>query len=251
MPIQSVRHPGPRSDRGRSDELWGNFPIETILAGNASYGFGIHFDFNEDEAADWTATQATAGTFANDATAGVEGGVALADSASTTATQGINCQYTHFRCIPEANTVIIGEGRLKFADVATGPEFFFGLAEVDTSIIASSALSTANHVGVSSVTDDNIIIEAAEKAGAAHTSGGTVHTAVDGTYFKAGFRISGVTKIEFYINGAKVLTADVATANIPVVALVPSLVCQTGGTTDPIVHIDWCTFAKWDQTLGA
>ena len=50
------------------------------------------------------------------------------------------------------------------------------------------------------------------------------------------FKVTGVMSITQYING--VVTGDtIATANIPVVAIYPSFVCQSAGTNDPIMHL--------------
>ena len=48
--------------------------------------------------------------------------------------------------------------------------------------------------------------------------------------------MNGVTEIEQYVNGVLTGTNHV-TANIPVVAMCPSFVCQSAGTNDPIMHI--------------
>ena len=221
--------------RRRSKLLWDGFNFERARIGDPGYATLFFDDFSKG-VAHYTATQATAGTFALDTS--VNYPVALADCNSTTATQGINVQLPGEYFLPAAGQTIIFEARFKFADVATGPEFFIGLHEVDTTIIATSALSGSNMIGLSSVTDDNVCLFTAEKATAADNHTGT--TMVDGTWIKWGFRVNGVTNISQYINGVEQASSTRhVTANIPIVALTPSLVCQSGGTTDPIVHLDW------------
>jgi hypothetical protein len=113
-------------------------------------------------------------------------------------------------------------------------EVFVALAELDTSIIATSAISTANHIGWYCVTDDGVLLFGANKASAAATKAAA--TIAEDTYIKLGFKVNGVTSIEQYINGVLTGTAH-ATANVPIVALYPSFVCQSAGTNDPIMHI--------------
>ena len=50
------------------------------------------------------------------------------------------------------------------------------------------------------------------------------------------FLFDGLTKITPYVNGEAKTTV---TSDIPIVALTPTLVCQSGGTTDPIMSVDW------------
>ena len=220
---------------GQTSGLWHNAPVLRAIQ-DPSYAYYFLDDFIGLPTGKYTATQATAGTFALGDQAG---GVALADCNSTTAAQGINVQLgtTVGECfVPAAGKDIWFEAKVKAADIATGPEFFLGLAPVDTTIIASSALSTSNHIGWVSTTDDNVLLFAAAKAAAAATKAAT--TLVDDTYVTLGFKVNGVTSIDQYIDGVLQSTTHV-TANIPVTEMTLSLVCQSGGTTDPIVHIDY------------
>jgi hypothetical protein len=254
-----TRHPGANSGRGFSKELWADCPRSSIES-DPDFGWYFRDDFMDvfDLTNRYTLTQATAGTFAmidDDETAPLtDGGIAALDCGSSTVAQGGNVQASSTvgaRFKPQANSKIWFEARIAVADLtagSTGPEFYCGLAEIDTTIIGSSALSTANHVGFSSVTDDGVLISAAEKASAAHTGTtmlalGTAPLLADVTWHKIGFRITNLTKVEFFVDGVqKSGTGDnVATANIPIVAMVPSLVCHSDGTVDPIVYIDW-----WD-----
>ena len=183
---------------------------------------------------DYAFTNATAGTMALDPAA--ENGVLLLDSASTTAAQGAQIQRPAASFKPKAGRKIWFETRVKVADTATGPELFIGLAEIDTTIIASSAVSTENHIGFSSVTDDNVLLANSEKATAGTTATGT--TAVEATWVTLGIKVDGLDKVSFYVDG-DIVSQITTTANIPIVELAPSFVCQSGGTTDPILHIDY------------
>lgn len=233
-----TRAAGPRNLRGLSMDMWNHCPRHEIRE-DPSYGWYFEDDFMDDHDLTnrYTATQASTGTFLiTDA----QGGVADADCNSGTVEQGINIQASSTvgeRFIPVADAEIYFEVALKVTDSATGPEFFVGLHEIDTSIIASSALTGNNYIGWSSVTDDNVLLFSAGKAGTVTTLTSS-KTLVEATYVNLAFRIRGVGYGEEYVDG--LLKGETLTStNIPIVAMVPSLVCQSNGTTDPIVSIDW------------
>jgi hypothetical protein len=201
----------------------------------------VYFDYDDFQkcpvtAEDYTLTQATTGAMA--LSAGADNGVLELDSNSATTTQGANLQRIAASFTPKAGRTIWFETRLKIADtgsLATCGEIFAGLAAMDTTIIGTSAVSTSNHIGFSSVTDNGILLSNSEKADAGTTSTGT--TIAEDTYVTLGFKVEGLDTIDFYVNG--VLVATHVTANIPIVALAPSFVMQSSGTTDPIMHIDY------------
>jgi hypothetical protein len=219
--------------RGLSPKVWANCPRTAINNGHLDKGWGFVDDFvSKDELEHYTATQATAGTFALD---DAKGGVVLADCGSTTATQGINVQRatTVGECFNAQYGKLYFEALIKAADIATGPEFFLGLAVIDTTVIATSALS-AQSIGFSSVTDDGVLLSGTKDGTSAATGTGT--TLVADTWVKLGFIAHENSKVDFYVDGVKVNTE---TTYIPTTEMVPTLVCQSGGTTDPIVHVDW------------
>jgi hypothetical protein len=235
-----VRYNG-EAGRGPSPDVWAGVNLDQLRDWFDGFLFEDDFTQDHDLTNRYTATQATAGTFLiTDA----EGGVADADCNSTTATQGINVQAASTvgeRFRPQADDVLIFEARLKAADIATGPEFFVGLSVIDTTIIAASANSSANHIGFESVTDDNVLLFHSESGGT-RSSTTTPHTLVDDTFVKLGFRVKGTEKIEVFVDGVKF--GETIETNIPTELMVPSLVCQSGGTTDPIVSLDWWRCAQ-------
>jgi len=199
-----------------------------------SYGIYFYDDFTHLPTGKYTVTQATTGTFT--ISPSLAGGIALADCASSTATQGVNVQLADVFARPIAGTTLYFEAKVKATDIGTGPEFFLGLASADTTIIATSANSSTNHIGWQSVTDDNVLLFSAENSGTGATKAST--TLVEDTWVTLGFKVNGITDVEHYVDGVKQSTTHV-TANIPVTGLAPSLVCQSNGTTDPIVQIDY------------
>jgi hypothetical protein len=186
----------------------------------------------------YTATQATAGTFAlGDA----HGGVALADCGSTTNRQGINVQLGGtageiFK--PASNRTIWCEAYLKGVTISTGPEFFWGLAITDTTLIATSALSS-QAIGFISLTDDNVLL-GVTKDGSSSATASSIHTLVEDTWVKLGFKVINTSKVEFYVNG---VLKNSITTYIPTTEMRPTLVCQTSGTVQSVIHLDWHAFA--------
>ena len=183
---------------------------------------------------DYAFTNATAGTMALDPAAA--NGVLLLDSNSTTVTQGAQIQRPAASFLPVAGRTIWFETRLKLVDTYDDCQFFAGLAEIDTTIIGSSAVSTANHIAFTCVTNDGILLSNAEKAGANTTGVGT--TLAEDTWVVLGIKVNGLTDITYYVDGVAV-NKITTVANIPIVAMAPSFVCQTGGTADVIMHIDY------------
>lgn len=215
--------------------LWKDCPILEWLH-DPTIGVMYNEQWNSYDAeatvGDWVLTQATAGSAAKSTTMQ---GVLSIDSGSTTATQGANVQRAKSMFIPAAGKDIWAEFQVKFTGVgALNVELFVGLAEIDTTIIGSSAVSTSNHIGWQSVTDDGVVLFDCEKATAATTAAAT--TIVSDTWVRLGFKVTGVTSIQQYINGVATGSA-IATANIPIVALYPSFVCQSGGTDQPVMHV--------------
>lgn len=238
MTSETAYYGGENDTKWLSQNLWnlsgflGMSPAELML------GSAVLDNFMDLPTGKYTATQATAGTFA---LTDEEGGVALASAGSTTATQGINVQYggtAGETFVPTAGKDIYFETRVKVTANATGPEFFAGLAITDTSLIAGSAL-TSQAIGFKSVTDDNVLL-ATCKDGSSETTASSIHTFVTGTYVKLGVKIVGTSAAKFYVDGVLVATI---TANIPTTEMRVSFVCQSGGTTSPVAAFDWV--AAW------
>jgi len=236
--------------RGRSAQIFRGIDIASILTGNRVRGFGFANDFlSNGDISDWTLTDTTASegpaTFA--AGDGI-GGLAVLSAGSTIFTEGGQIQYGAGEMfIPAANKIIALETSLTMTGIgALNVEFFFGLSVEDTTVIGSSANTSANHIGFESVSDDGIVLCLAEKAGTRPSSPVTGHTFVSGTNVRLGIRVIGVTNIEFYVDG--VLVDDtVLTANIPIVEMTPTLVVQSGGTDSPIATVDWVDCFQQDH----
>lgn len=233
--------------RGLSPTVWSQAPITEISNGGLTEGFGFIDDFLtfDDASARWLLTNATSGTAALDPAA--KGGVLLLDSAAAVLDQGVQIQMggaiAAASFIASATSKIYYEARVKIADIgSTTCQMFAGLAEVDGSVFASAANSTANHIGFEAIDTTAMGIHS-EKAGS-RSSTASVHTVVDDDYVKLGFVVDGLTKITPYVNGVAKATI---TTNIPIVGMTPSFVCHSSGTTDPIVHVDWVACYQVEQ----
>lgn len=214
--------------------LWHDCPIlESIFDPSIGVLLDEQFQSYDPEATngEYVLTQATQGTAAISTAAP---GVLELDSNSTTATQGATLQRVKSAFVPAAGKTLWFETKIKVVDTYDKAELFIGLSELDTTLIATSANSSANHIGWQCVTDNGVLLFTSEKAGTGTTSAAV--TLSEATYVRLGFKVDGVTSVQQYINGVAVGTAH-ATANIPIVALYPSFVCQSGGTNDPILHI--------------
>lgn len=243
------RYDGEYEGRGRTGEIFRLIDIGDILCGNSTRGFGFHNDFlSNGDISDWTLTNTTpVGADSTFAAGDAAGGAALLSTVTVTAAEGGQIQYGAGEMfLPAAGTTIAGEMLVTFTGVANlNIELFFGLAVEDTTVIASSLNSTDNHIGFEAVGDDGVIAVVGEKATARGTTA-AVHTIVSGTAVRLGFRVNGVTNIEFYVD--RVLVSDtILTANIPVVEMTPTLVVQTGGTDAPIATIDWIDVFQQDK----
>lgn len=190
---------------------------------------------------DYAFTQAgTAGSMALDPAG--ESGVLLLDSDSGTVTKGAQIQRPAASFTPKAGRTIYFETRLSIFDTFDEVQFFAGLALIDTTIIATSLVSTTNHIAFTSITDDGILLANAEKGGVGTTAEGT--TITEEGWVTLGFKVNGLTDITFYVNGAAV-SEIITPVNIPIVAMSPSFVCQSGaGSADPIMHIDYWKCAQ-------
>jgi hypothetical protein len=227
--------------RGWTSDIFRYFNRESNVADNAFYALDKVIDFHDNyvgSAGDYTLTAAgSSPTFARDTTA-PNIGVWLLDCASSTSTQGGNLQWVSLPVAVTASNILGFEVRLKAADIATGPEFFAGVHANDTTIIGSSAMdgTASSYAGFKSLTDNNVVLPVSAD-NVAEEAGATNHTLVDDTYVRLGVLIYKREFVDFYVNGVKTTRH---TTRIPAASEVmyPSFVCQSAGTTDPIVHLD-------------
>jgi len=128
-------------------------------------------------------------------------------------------------------------------------QYFVGLAATDTTLIAAGVIDDVSdkcgffHHAEST---DNKISSITARADADDATADVANN-TDDTYITVGFRISGLTSVEFYVNGALV-EKGITAANIPNAAMCLSLVSQIEvAGEDAELSVDWVKIAQ----LGA
>ncbi len=210
---------------GSEDQLWGNCPILSYMLDPT---IGILYDepfVTYDSTNDWTLTQVTGGTAVASTTIP---GALLIDTGDTTTLHGPQLQRKTAMFIPAANKSIWFEVTVQVSFL-TG-DFFLGLCAVDTSIIASSSMTTQNRIGFTSLTANGVLLFDNDKAGVSTQT--TLTTLVVNTNVALGFFYDGsADTCQAYVNGVAAGTVA-ATADIPKLAIYPSIVCTNHGTDE-------------------
>ena len=204
-------------------------------------------NFDTDETV--TVTQATSGTIAKDVT--VHGGAVLLDAGAATSSQGVNVQFNDGIILDEAGDLFF-EARVRFAVTAgtstLTDEMFIGLAESDTTIIASDAMSDTAFLGFSTcstgnpTTTDGYIQLAGNVSSSGTGSGaGATHIKID-TAANDGVGVDDFVRLgivvrngeaQAFVNGEKV---GAKISNLPTsTVLLPSLVCQADGVQGKMI----------------
>lgn len=224
---------------GPSPIIWADCPVAELIE-NPDRGIYYCNHFIEDLSG-WTETQATSGTIAVDTDEAY--GAIILDAGATIADQGIQAQSSNCCTIAAGNKVYF-EARVKSANSA-GLQMFLGLADDDTTVMASGANSTANHIGfecsaATQAATASSVDFVNEDAGTRSTDTAP-HTFVDGTYVNLGFVVDGTDSITPYVDG---VAQTAITSNIPTAAMALTLLCQEeGGSVQPTLTIDWIRYA--------
>ena len=193
-----------------------------------------------DDTDDWIATTATTGTTA--CVAGF-GGIIEMDSGAITQGQGEQIQLTTPSFLPAAGNTLWFEARLKVTDTITKVQMFAGLSDIDTEIITSNDVGASDYIGWllddSQQTADESTPYLSLNSAAGSEEFGTANTTamVEDTYIRLGFILDGITTLTPYLNGTA--GTAITVSSIPLIPLTPSFVCQTNGTNDPIMSVDW------------
>lgn len=233
-----------------SSALWAGVPIlEALLGQNGDYFYRQDFRGPVATATGYgfTATQATAGTFAK---TDLLGGGALLDAGSSTQGEGINVQETGEVWKPSTGKKIVFEARVKFS--ATDHQFFVGLHTQQTDIIASNAKKTgAGYSCIGWSRDDGTGTKDMEFTCLNGATGSSVDvdglTTIDSdglaadTWIKLGFvceNINGTYTVTPFVNGVGGTAVTDADA-IAATEMAVSLVCQTNGSVQPTMTVDW------------
>ena len=250
MPILHKNHEGLTA--GLSPQLWDRVPIE-LMAPHANPGLGWYkcYDWIDETLYDastleFTGWQLTANSGTAVLLAG-NGGV-LRMSATSSNGQGPQIQLGDVAWIDfDSCSRVTMEMYATPSGISTvGPEFFFGLASEDTTIIASDANSVADFVGMQRFAADiTTNVAGASAVASGSVTGAATFTAtgadIVSTAFKYGMQITK-NGAAFYIDGVKE-TDQLTASEITRVAMLPSLVWQGNGTDTPLLDVDWIAIA--------
>ena len=216
---------------------WVDCPIQAYLQ-DPSIANYINEDFNNNDAATmtgYTVTQQGSGTFA---LTDEVNGVALLDCGAGTQHQGVNVQKLGLCFKPAAGKDIWYEAYFKVEDTATTVQLFMGLADIDTTLLPNGALdANADYVGMTVLTTLAGVSELSACKATNQEQITGIKTLVTSAYVKFAFKITGVTKIEYWIDDVKG-SDTLLTAAIPVVLMTPTFVCQADSTPDQSAHLD-------------
>jgi hypothetical protein len=223
---------------GISPLLWGDAPKDT---GDPGLGIQYFNDFMDEvdvtSADGWTLTQVdTKGSITVEAVAA--GGVLEVTSATgDSADDGISGQLKNCAVLPAAGVNIWFEARVKVSDATQ--QWFAGLMAVDTTPLASGVLDDVSDkvgfVHAAADTDNKVSTVTARTSAEDETS--DAGAMVDDTWTTIGFRITGLTSVEFYQDGVLIETGSTA-ANIPNAGMCLTLASYYE-SADNILSVDW------------
>lgn len=224
---------------GLSPLLWADAPKDDPSRPNDGVQFFNDFDTYLDPATTkpWIITLVdTKGSITFDT--GVSGGVIQFTSASgDSADDGIQAQNPLVAITPAAGTNIWFEARLKVSEA--DEQWAFGFAALDTTLIAAGVwddvvdkILFGHHTGTA---DKIIAINARTTVEDDHAD---IADITDDTYVTVGFKVTGLTSIDYYVNGALITGLTVTAARIPNATMLLSAVAQYEAA-DTILSVDW------------
>ena len=230
---------------GLSPLLWGDAPV--VPANTPFKGVNYFEDWDKEIDATtgdgWTLTQSNStGLIAAEAVAA--GGVLQVNSEGALADDSINAQLKNCAVLPAAGTNIWFEARVKVS--ADDQQYFIGLAAVSTAIMASGALEdTVDKVGFyQEAASTALKISSVTARTSADDKTADVAAVADDTWMTLGFKITGLTSVEFYVNGVLVETGSTA-ANIPNAAMCLTAFAGFEAAAE-IVSVDWVKIVASD-----
>lgn len=170
-------------------------------------------------------------------------GIIVFDAGAATADQGVQLQDAIESWAAPANGLLCFEAYLKFGTSVTQTQFFGGFAEQDTTLFASGANSTANHIGfemnaVSQGDNAGYLYFYSEASGNRTTLEAIKQIVVD-TWYKIGFQVSKQGKIEVFVDDVNV---GEITTNIPTTQMSRSLALLAEGAQGTATVDYWAAY---------
>lgn len=187
---------------------------------------------------DWTSVVDASATVTIEADTG--NGSVLLTSAATTDNNGASIQGNEV-FLPAAGKVIWFEARIK-ASSAADHDTFIGLCE-NFITAPANCLAAANRIGFQ-IDDGSASILCKSEVATVETSTASGVSQVNATFITVGFRVQGLTKIDFYVNRAKVATHT----SVPTTELALAYANVSGSATGThTAHADY-VFAAVSRT---
>ena len=221
--------------------MWQGFYLEGRPFGRIACYFN---DFNEWTADAWSATEVDVGAgntsqILLDARNGVLQLLAAGNEDDGCQIQlggSGDSETTGESWAPSAGKNLWFEAFVTLSD-ATQSDMFVGLHVEDTTIVAGRG---SGYIGFSKDDGDALIDFTTAASSVAATDPG-IHTAVAATYAKLGFKVTGVDKIEYYVNDVLKGTQQ---NNIPTELMKLSLAFLTGAAAANDLRIDYVVVAQ-------
>ena len=177
-------------------------------------------DFNYFQATDWTITESDAAATEALATAAPTVGGVLLITNTNADDNAVSMQKVGHSFIPTVGTNIWFECRLQ-ASEATQCDWLVGLVITDTTPLAHAD-------GIVFRKDDgDTQIDFETTNGSASSSETSIGTFAATTYVTVGFKITGTTSVEYFVNG---VSQGTLTTRIPTAPLRPTIHFQDGDT---------------------
>lgn len=244
------RPSGTAAGIGPSPLIWDDCPLFEMML-DPTVGFCYFDDFmgqTVDPGATasnggWTVTRLTGGTIGS--VIGVGGVLEIA--AAATQDQGIQAQLLNCCVKPTAAKTIWFEARIQVSHIDN--LIFVGLASADSTLIAAGVLDETNPSSIGFFTDENSTSTKygtiTQKAGNNDTTEDIAVGLAQATWAKVGFKVTGVSKVEFFYDGVLVETGETTASIADAVEMVLSLVCQNqDGANVNTLKVDWVRVAQ-------
>jgi len=191
------------------------------------YEFGVpgkysvyNNDFHQYVSADWTVTETdAAATQALASVAPCVGGVLLITDTNAD-NDAVSMQLLGHAFVPTAGTKLYFEARFQ-ASEATSIDILFGLVATDT-----TPLANANGIYFIKP-DDGASLDFVTNSSSVSSTETSTATFVANTYFKVGFKVTGTSLVEYYVNDVK---QGEFNTNIPTAPLRVTMHVQDGDT---------------------
>jgi hypothetical protein len=239
---------------GPSAQLWKDCPIMKMII-DPGFGFYYFDDFMGPgvtvgadataDAAGWTTTLLASAADAEMGPVIGAGGEIQFTELDGTKDQSINAQLLNCCVKPAAGKTIWFEARIQVNEIDN--HVFIGMSSTDTTLIASGVMDETSPSLIGFFTDQNsgsgLGGTITEKAGANDTTEDNVTVGTSAT--NLGFKVTGITQIEFYQDGKLIETGTTA-ANIAdgiEMALSVFLGNEQNGSSNNL-KIDWIRVAQ-------